>query len=78
MLGPISEDPPVPQDPLGDTIPQADLDEIPTHEDGYSCSRPQYDRFVKMVHVGVPLQAAKLKCAMEGLDPNVLDEIIGK
>ncbi|KAJ0175872.1 hypothetical protein K1T71_009031 [Dendrolimus kikuchii] len=41
-------------------------------------SRPEYDRFVKMVQVGVPLQAVKIKVNLEGLDPNVLEEILGK
>ncbi|KAH9640019.1 hypothetical protein HF086_008114 [Spodoptera exigua] len=41
-------------------------------------SHPEYDRFVKMVQVGVPLQAVKLKLSLEGLDPNILDEILGK
>ncbi|CAB3235330.1 unnamed protein product [Arctia plantaginis] len=41
-------------------------------------ARPEYDRFVKMVQVGVPLPAVKLKISLEGLDPNVLDEILGK
>ncbi|KAF9795807.1 hypothetical protein SFRURICE_013813 [Spodoptera frugiperda] len=41
-------------------------------------SHPEYDRFVKMVQVGVPLQAVKLKLSLEGLDPNVLDAILGK
>lgn len=40
--------------------------------------RPEYDRFLKMVQVGVPLQAVKLKVSIEGLDPNVLEEIINK
>ncbi|XP_026732395.1 WASH complex subunit 3 isoform X2 [Trichoplusia ni] len=39
-------------------------------------ARPEYDRFVKMVQVGVPLQAVKLKLSLEGLDPNILDEIL--
>lgn len=38
--------------------------------------RPEYNKFVKMVRVGVPLQAAKLKCALEGLDPDVLAELL--
>ena len=41
-------------------------------------AHPEYDRFVKMVQVGVPLQAVKLKLQLEGLDPNVLDEVLGK
>lgn len=40
-------------------------------------ARPEYDRFVKMVQVGVPLQAVKLKLSLEGLEPNILDEILG-
>ncbi|XP_045494675.1 WASH complex subunit 3 [Colias croceus] len=39
---------------------------------------PEYLRFVKMVQVGVPLQAVKLKLTLEGLDPNVLDKILAK
>ncbi|XP_059055558.1 WASH complex subunit 3 [Achroia grisella] len=41
-------------------------------------SHPEYDRFVKMIQVGVPLQAVKLKVTMEGLDPSVLETIINK
>ncbi|KAJ8730490.1 hypothetical protein PYW08_001903 [Mythimna loreyi] len=41
-------------------------------------ARPEYDRFVKMVQVGVPVQAVKLKLQLEGLDPNVLDEVLAK
>lgn len=40
--------------------------------------RPEYDRFVKMVNVGVPLAAAKLKASLEGLDPNVLETLLKK
>lgn len=36
----------------------------------------EYMRFVKMVQVGVPLQAVKLKVSMEGLDPNELDKML--
>ncbi|XP_047989940.1 WASH complex subunit 3 [Leguminivora glycinivorella] len=39
---------------------------------------PEYMRFVKMVQVGVPLQAVKLKLTMEGLDPNVFDRVMNK
>ncbi|KAI5633856.1 subunit CCDC53 of WASH complex domain-containing protein [Phthorimaea operculella] len=38
---------------------------------------PEYDRFVKMVHVGVPLPAVKLKLSTEGLDPDILDKLLG-
>lgn len=40
--------------------------------------RPEYDRFIKMVQVGVPLQAVKLKVSLEGLDPEVLEKILAK
>lgn len=39
---------------------------------------PEYDRFIKMVQVGVPLEAAKLKASVEGLDPNILERAIRK
>ncbi|KAI8422858.1 hypothetical protein MSG28_006600 [Choristoneura fumiferana] len=39
---------------------------------------PEYVKFVKMVQVGVPLQAVKLKMMLEGLDSNMLDKLIGK
>ncbi|XP_063624270.1 WASH complex subunit 3 [Cydia splendana] len=39
---------------------------------------PEYMRFVKMVQVGVPLQAVKLKLTLEGLDPSVFDKIMNK
>ncbi|XP_045529057.1 WASH complex subunit 3 [Pieris brassicae] len=38
--------------------------------------KAEYMRFVKMVHVGVPIQAVKLKASLEGLDPNELDIIL--
>lgn len=34
---------------------------------------PLYGKFFKMVQVGVPVQAVKLKMQNEGLDPNILD-----
>ncbi|XP_049868481.1 WASH complex subunit 3 [Pectinophora gossypiella] len=39
---------------------------------------PEYERFVKMVQVGVPLEAVKLKVSLEGLDPNMLVKVLGK
>ncbi|XP_047513994.1 WASH complex subunit 3 [Pieris napi] len=48
-----------------------DVEENPTQT-----IKPEYVRFVKMVHVGVPLQAVKLKVSLEGLDPNELDIIL--
>lgn len=41
-------------------------------------SHPEYDRFVKMVQVGVPLEAVKLKVSLEGLDPSVFEKIVKK
>ncbi|CAH0714722.1 unnamed protein product, partial [Brenthis ino] len=38
--------------------------------------KPEYERFVKMVQVGVPKDAVKLKISLEGLDPNELDKIL--
>ena len=34
---------------------------------------PKYGRFFKMVNMGVPLTAVKMKAAADGLDPAVLD-----
>uniref|UniRef100_A0A2A4JR21 WASH complex subunit CCDC53 n=1 Tax=Heliothis virescens TaxID=7102 RepID=A0A2A4JR21_HELVI len=60
-----------------DPTPEAPTQTEDTVE-GKPQSHPEYDRFVKMVQVGVPLQAVKLKLSLEGLDPNVLDQILGK
>lgn len=68
-------------------IPNSEANQQPTEPsdsseidkpDSSPKSRPEYDRFVKMVQVGVPLQAVKLKLSLEGLDPDVFDEILGK
>ncbi|XP_071562908.1 WASH complex subunit 3 isoform X1 [Temnothorax nylanderi] len=34
---------------------------------------PRYERYFKMLHVGVPKQAVKLKMEQEGLDSSILD-----
>uniref|UniRef100_A0A3P8SJK2 WASH complex subunit 3 n=1 Tax=Amphiprion percula TaxID=161767 RepID=A0A3P8SJK2_AMPPE len=34
---------------------------------------PRYARYLKMVHVGVPVMAIRNKMVMDGLDPNLLD-----
>lgn len=34
---------------------------------------PQYTRFFRMIQVGVPVQAVRLKMQSEGLDPSVLE-----
>ncbi|KAM3963738.1 coiled-coil domain containing 53 [Aphomia sociella] len=41
-------------------------------------THPEYDRFIKMVQVGVPLQAVKLKVSMEGLDPDIFEKVLSK
>lgn len=45
-------------------------------EDKPAPSYPEYDRFIKMVSVGVPLEAVKLKLSTEGLDPNVFAKLV--
>ncbi|KPJ05523.1 WASH complex subunit CCDC53 [Papilio xuthus] len=40
--------------------------------------KPEYDRFIKLVQVGVPLQAVKLKVAIEGLDPDEFECLMKK
>ncbi|XP_013181493.1 PREDICTED: WASH complex subunit CCDC53 [Papilio xuthus] len=40
--------------------------------------KPEYDRFIKLVQVGVPLQAVKLKVAVEGLDPDEFESLMKK
>ncbi|XP_032515059.1 WASH complex subunit 3 [Danaus plexippus] len=40
--------------------------------------KKEYERFVKMVQVGVPTEAVKLKISLEGLDPSELDRILYK
>lgn len=34
---------------------------------------PILERYKKMIHFGVPLQAVKLKMQQEGVDPNLID-----
>ncbi|CAK1600526.1 unnamed protein product [Parnassius mnemosyne] len=41
-------------------------------------TKPEYERFLKMIQVGVPLEAVKLKVSLEGLDPNVLESFLKK
>lgn len=40
--------------------------------------KPEYERFIKMVQVGVPVQAVKIKVKLEGLDPDVFEGILNK
>lgn len=37
---------------------------------------PRYDKYFKMVQVGVPLAAVKSKIGSEGLDPNYIDAFL--
>ncbi|XP_030763607.1 WASH complex subunit 3 [Sitophilus oryzae] len=37
------------------------------------CDDPRFAKFFKLLHVGVPAQAVKLKMQTEGLDPTLLD-----
>ncbi|XP_053612929.1 WASH complex subunit 3 [Plodia interpunctella] len=39
---------------------------------------PEYEKFIKMVQVGVPLQAVKLKAGIEGLNTDLLEKILNK
>ncbi|CAG4934470.1 unnamed protein product [Parnassius apollo] len=41
-------------------------------------TKPEYERFIKMIQVGVPLEAVKLKVSLEGLDPKVLESLLKK
>lgn len=45
-------------------------------EDNPAPSHSEYDRFIKMVSVGVPLEAVKLKLSAEGLDPNLFAKLV--
>ncbi|XP_045447340.1 WASH complex subunit 3 [Melitaea cinxia] len=51
---------------------------IPENSNTAEKIKPEYERFVKMVQVGVPIDAVKLKISLEGLDPNELDRILKK
>ncbi|XP_021198012.3 WASH complex subunit 3 [Helicoverpa armigera] len=77
-----SKETPAPSSEVTHTTAPDPTPEAPTQAEdtveGKPQSHPEYDRFVKMVQVGVPLQAVKLKLSLEGLDPNVLDQILGK
>lgn len=51
------------------TLPSIDT----KHEETKIKIDVSYQKFFKMVQVGVPVQAVKLKMQNEGLDPNILD-----
>ena len=44
------------------------IDEQPISKD------PRYEKYLKMIHFGVPKGAVKLKMEQEGLDPSILDD----
>lgn len=52
-----------------------------TNEEVYGCNEepkevsvdPVYAKFLRMVQVGVPVQAVRMKMISEGLDPSVLE-----
>ncbi|XP_063823075.1 WASH complex subunit 3 [Ostrinia nubilalis] len=66
-----------PEDSSSDSKPEPSPETQET-EQSPPQTRPEYDRFIKMVQVGVPLQAVKLKVSMEGLDPDIFEQIINK
>ncbi|XP_013187272.2 WASH complex subunit 3 [Amyelois transitella] len=49
-----------------------------TKEDSNIVIPPKYERFIKMVQVGVPLQVVKLNAGIEGLDVDLLEKFINK
>ncbi|KAL3266213.1 hypothetical protein HHI36_010395 [Cryptolaemus montrouzieri] len=53
----------------------ASNEEIPQNEAPKPNEDPRYSKYFKMVQVGVPIPAVKLKMQSEGLDPNILDKI---
>ena len=44
----------------------------PPPDAGKPALGPEYDKFLKMLKVGIPLGAVKSKAALEGLDPNLI------
>lgn len=51
----------------------ADLQTESKEEMTTAANDPQYARFFRMIHVGVPVQAVRLKMQAEGLDPSILE-----
>lgn len=49
------------------------LQTVPKEEMTAAASNPQYARFFRMIQVGVPVQAVRLKMHAEGLDPSILE-----
>lgn len=49
------------------------LQTAPKEEIVTAANDPQYARFLRMIQVGVPVQAVRLKMHAEGLDPSILE-----
>jgi len=55
------------------------FDEVVEEGASLSCrADPALSKFFKMIDVGVPLEAVKLKMRLEGLDTNILDFYLTK
>ncbi|XP_026486451.1 WASH complex subunit 3 [Vanessa tameamea] len=63
---------------INETVTNNDDDNKPENKNATETIKPEYERFIKMVQVGVPIDAVKLKISLEGLDPNELDKIMKK
>ncbi|XP_063975100.1 WASH complex subunit 3 [Diachasmimorpha longicaudata] len=60
-------------DKIEETKPQPEL-EVPSAELQPINKHPLYEKYFKMVNVGVPKAAVKIKMTQEGLDPSLLDD----
>ncbi|KAK9891695.1 hypothetical protein WA026_015663 [Henosepilachna vigintioctopunctata] len=58
---------------MADSTPDETLEFIPGKENPDASIDASYSKYFKMLQVGVPLPAVKLKMSSEGLDPNILD-----
>ncbi|KOC69055.1 WASH complex subunit CCDC53 [Habropoda laboriosa] len=56
-----------------DNIKQGEPKNTETEEQPMNAD-PRYEKYFKMVHVGVPKEAVKLKMKQEGLDSSILDD----
>ncbi|XP_044750804.1 WASH complex subunit 3 [Coccinella septempunctata] len=56
-------------------LPEIESVDIVEPEESKPSNNPIYSKYFKMVQVGVPAQAVKLKMMSDGLDPNVLDQV---
>ncbi|XP_018328726.1 WASH complex subunit 3 [Agrilus planipennis] len=53
---------------------EENVDYISTASSGNVTEDPKLAHFMKMLHVGVPLQAVRIKMQLEGVDPSLLDK----